>query len=61
MMNNLKQPTQDGYRMPGEFESHKACWMVWPTPEIIKTLRFVKDLGKDNNIVDQAWTRAKFH
>jgi len=29
-MNNLKQPTQDGYWMPGEFESHKACWMVWP-------------------------------
>jgi len=34
---------------------------VWPTPEIIKTLRFVKDLGKDNKIVDQAWTRAKSH
>ena len=34
---------------------------VWPTPQIIKTLRFVKDLGKDNKIVDQAWTRAKSH
>jgi len=34
---------------------------VWPTPEIIQTLRFVKDLGKDNKIVDQAWTRAKSH
>lgn len=34
---------------------------VWPTPEIIKTLRFVKDLGEDNKIVDQAWTRAKSH
>ncbi len=30
MMNNLIQPTQDGYRMPGEFEPHKSCWMVWP-------------------------------
>ncbi|MBU1194508.1 MAG: spermidine/putrescine ABC transporter substrate-binding protein [Proteobacteria bacterium] len=34
---------------------------VWPTPEIIKTLRFVKDLGKDNKIIDQAWTRVKSH
>lgn len=23
-------PKQDGFRMPGEFESHKGCWMVWP-------------------------------
>ena len=34
---------------------------VWPTPEIIKTLHYVKDLGKDNKIVDQAWTRVKSH
>ncbi len=34
---------------------------IWPTPEIMKTLVFVKDLGKDNNIVDQAWTRVKSH
>ena len=47
MMNNLKQPTRDGYWMPGEFKPHKICWMVWPTPKIIKTLKYVKDLGKD--------------
>ncbi len=29
-MNDLKQPMQDGYWMPGEFEPHKACWMIWP-------------------------------
>lgn len=23
-------PKQDGYRMPGEFENHKGCWMIWP-------------------------------
>lgn len=23
-------PKQDGYRMPGEFELHEGCWMVWP-------------------------------
>ena len=34
---------------------------VWPTPEIIKTLHYVKDLGKANKIVDQAWTRVKSH
>ena len=32
---------------------------IWPTPEIMKTLHFVKDLGVDNKIVDQAWTRTK--
>ncbi len=29
-MNSLSQPAKDGYWMPGEFELHKACWMVWP-------------------------------
>lgn len=23
-------PRKDGYRMPGEFESHAGCWMLWP-------------------------------
>eukprot|EP00906_Rhabdomonas_costata_P027349 RCo038851 len=23
-------PKQDGFRMPGEFEPHKKCWMLWP-------------------------------
>lgn len=32
---------------------------IWPTPEIMETLYFVKDLGKDNKIIDQAWTRVK--
>ena len=34
---------------------------IWPTPEITKTLHFVKDLGKSNKVVDQAWTRVKSH
>ena len=23
-------PASDGYRMPGEFEPHAGCWMLWP-------------------------------
>ena len=23
-------PKADGYRMPGEFEPHAGCWIVWP-------------------------------
>jgi agmatine deiminase len=23
-------PAADGYRMPGEFEPHEGCWMIWP-------------------------------
>ena len=23
-------PHADGYRLPGEFERHDACWMLWP-------------------------------
>ncbi len=23
-------PVSDGYRMPGEFEKHEGCWMIWP-------------------------------
>jgi agmatine deiminase len=23
-------PRRDGYRMPGEFEPHQGCWMLWP-------------------------------
>jgi spermidine/putrescine transport system substrate-binding protein len=34
---------------------------IYPTPEIMEKLHFTKDLGKDNRIVDEAWTRAKSH
>lgn len=23
-------PRKDGFRMPGEFELHEGCWMIWP-------------------------------
>lgn len=23
-------PRKDGFRMPGEYEQHAGCWMVWP-------------------------------
>ncbi len=23
-------PIDDGFRMPGEFEPHEGCWMIWP-------------------------------
>jgi agmatine deiminase len=23
-------PARDGFRMPGEFEPHRGCWMAWP-------------------------------
>jgi agmatine deiminase len=26
----LTTPRSDGFRMPGEFEAHAACWMLWP-------------------------------
>ncbi len=28
-----RTPKQDGYRMPGEFEKHQGCWMLWPFRE----------------------------
>jgi len=34
---------------------------IYPTPDIMKTLHFTKDLGKENRIMDEAWTRAKAH
>jgi agmatine deiminase len=30
-MKRLKNtPQEDGFRMPGEFEPHEGCWMLWP-------------------------------
>jgi agmatine deiminase len=26
----LTTPAADGFRMPGEFEPHAGCWMLWP-------------------------------
>ena len=23
-------PAADGFHMPGEFEPHRRCWMLWP-------------------------------
>lgn len=34
---------------------------VWPAKEDMEVLHFTKDLGKDNRIMDEAWTRAKSH
>ena len=34
---------------------------IYPTPEIMAKLHFTKDLGKENRIMDEAWTRAKSH
>jgi spermidine/putrescine transport system substrate-binding protein len=34
---------------------------IYPSEEIMKTLYFTKDLGKDTRLVDEAWTRAKAH
>jgi len=31
MSRTLKsEPSRDRYRMPGEFEPHAGCWMLWP-------------------------------
>lgn len=34
---------------------------IYPTPEIMATLHFTKDLGKDSRLIDEAWTRVKSH
>jgi len=34
---------------------------IYPTPDIMATLVFVKDLGKANRLMDEAWTRVKSH
>ncbi len=26
----ISAPKEDGFRMPGEFEHHDGCWMLWP-------------------------------
>lgn len=30
MNNNKYTPASAGFRMPGEFEPHDGCWMLWP-------------------------------
>ncbi|MCB0211660.1 MAG: agmatine deiminase [Anaerolineae bacterium] len=30
MLTRTTTPRQDGFRMPGEFEAHAGCWMLWP-------------------------------
>ena len=30
MANLRSTPAADGCRMPGEFEPHRGCWMLWP-------------------------------
>ncbi|MDB6082650.1 MAG: agmatine deiminase [Gammaproteobacteria bacterium] len=29
-LRKLTTPTNDGFRMPAEFERHSGCWMLWP-------------------------------
>ena len=30
MKSFVSKPKNDGFRMPGEFERHDGCWMIWP-------------------------------
>ena len=30
-MSNKSTPVQDGFFMPGEFEPHEGCIMIWPS------------------------------
>ena len=30
MKTHTTTPKQDGFRMPGEFEPHDGCWIIWP-------------------------------
>lgn len=30
MQNLITTPADDGFHMPGEFEKHAGCWMLWP-------------------------------
>jgi agmatine deiminase len=30
MRTHATTPAADGFRMPGEFEAHAGCWMLWP-------------------------------
>ncbi|CAM3916303.1 agmatine deiminase [Mesobacillus zeae] len=30
MLTLQSNPKVDGYHMPGEFEEHEGCWMIWP-------------------------------
>lgn len=30
MINYDSKPKADGFRMPGEFEHHDGCWILWP-------------------------------
>ena len=34
---------------------------IYPDEATMKVLHYTKDLGKDNRIMDEAWTRAKSH
>ncbi len=34
---------------------------IYPPEQMMQKLYYVKDLGKDNRIVEEAWTRAKSH
>jgi hypothetical protein len=45
----MPYPGKEGLDNPG----------VRPSLETMETLMFTKDLGKDNRIMDEAWTRAK--
>jgi agmatine deiminase len=43
-------PAADGFRMPGEFEPHRRCWMLWPERADIWRL--------DAGPAQQAWVKV---
>lgn len=50
-------PKADGFRMPGEFEPHERCWMIWPQRR--DTFRYGAKLAQ-NAFVEFARGIARF-
>ncbi len=53
--------TPNAAAMPYILEEDKKNPNIYPPEDVMEVLHFTKDLGKKNQIMDAAWTRAKSH
>jgi spermidine/putrescine transport system substrate-binding protein len=59
--NYNRYATPNQASLPYILPKDKASDEIYPGPETMKRLHFSKDLGKANQIMDQAWTKIKSH
>ncbi|CAB1058742.1 hypothetical protein D1BOALGB6SA_3499 [Olavius sp. associated proteobacterium Delta 1] len=57
----MNYPTPNEAALPHIDKKALSNPVIYPTLEMMENIEFLTDLGKDNSLYDEIWTRIKSH